>query len=47
MVGIFVKHYFYLAGGNEEKADKYFDMAKRIHQKYSDKFKNDAAPPSR
>jgi hypothetical protein len=42
MVGTLMKHYIYLAEGNEEKAKGYFDMAQRVHQKYSDKFKNDA-----
>ena len=40
MVGIFTKHFFYLAEGNEEKAKVYFDMAKQIHDHYTEKFKN-------
>jgi len=38
--GIFTKHYFYLASGDEERADNYYDMAKQIHDHYTDKFKN-------
>ena len=38
--GIFTKHYFYLASGDEERADNYYDMAKQIHGHYTDKFKN-------
>ena len=37
---MFIKHYFHLAAGDEEEANKYFDMVKQIHDRYTDKFKN-------
>jgi hypothetical protein len=40
MFGVFIKHFFYLADGDEERAKKYFDMAKQIHNHYTEKFKN-------
>ena len=40
MVGIFMKYFFYKADGKEEKANEYLNMAKRIHQNYTEKFKN-------
>ena len=38
--GIFTKHYFYLADGDDERADYYYDKAKQIHDHYTEKFKN-------
>ena len=40
LVGVFMKHFFYLAEGEEEKAKGYYDMAEQVHQHYTEKFKN-------
>ena len=39
MFGVFMKHYFYLADGDEKRAVKYYDMAKQVHNQYTEKFK--------
>jgi len=38
--GVFTKHFFHLADGDLERADNYYDMAKQIHDHYTEKFKN-------
>jgi len=40
LFGVFTKHFFYLADGDEERAKNYYDMAKQVHDHYTEKFKN-------
>lgn len=39
LFGVFTKHFFYLADGDEERAKNYYDMAKQVHDHYTEKFK--------
>ena len=39
LYGVFTKHFFYLADGDEERAESYYDMAKQIHDNYTQKYK--------
>ena len=41
MFGVFMKHLFYLADGDEKRAEKYHNMAKQVHNQYTEKFKNE------
>jgi hypothetical protein len=40
LIGVFMKHFFALAEGDEKNADEYYNMAQQAHQHYSEKFKN-------
>ena len=40
LIGVFMKHFFYLAEGEEEKAKGYYDMAEQVHKHYTEKFQN-------
>jgi hypothetical protein len=41
LFGVFTKHFFYLADGDEERAENYLNMAKQVHHNYTQKFKNE------